>query len=273
MNASSRRAARHASRRAARTHCVHEPQRRTARRWSACRAAVPTIPTAPCSHPRRRRPPHPPHGRQRRRAVRGVVRRCRVTGRRASPRGRFLGGVAVGALVGALVAGGIVAVAVHDDGGTAAPAPSTTAAAASPAPAGQPVTSTPSNAIVGARPAGAEPSIVAIHDSIVADRHVRADGSGPGGRHRVRAQRPTATSSPTTTSSTAPRTSPCDFSDGSRTSRRLSSPPTHGSDLAVLKVDRTDLPGAAARQLRRPPDRRPGRCDRQRPRSVRCARP
>ena len=61
------------------------------------------------------------------------------------------------------MAGGIVAVAVHDDGGTAAPA--TTAAAASPAPAGQPVTATPSNAI-SALVQQAEPSIVAIHDSI-----------------------------------------------------------------------------------------------------------
>jgi putative serine protease PepD len=83
-----------------------------------------------------------------------------------SPRGRFLGGVAVGAAVGALVAGGIVAVATHDDdsngsNATASP-PAVTAPAAAPAPA---ATKAPSNAIA-AIVQRAEPSIVAIHDSI-----------------------------------------------------------------------------------------------------------
>ena len=116
----------------------------------------------------------------------------------------------------------------------------------------------------------AEPSIVAIHDSITETDIVRPAGRGPGGRHRLRAVAPTATSSPTTTSSTAPPTSRSHLTTARRAGRR-SSPPTQRSDLAVLKVDRTDLTAAAARRLRRAPGRRPGRRDRQRSRPLRRA--
>ena len=102
------------------------------------------------------------------------------------------------------------------------------------------------------------------------DGHLRSPGRGPGRRHRVRAVRLTATSSPTITSSTAPPTSP------SSSATVIRSPPTvvaadPGSDLAVLHVDRNDLAGPPARRLRCPPGGRPGRRHRQRPRPLRRA--
>ena len=77
--------------------------------------------------------------------------------------GRFVAGIALGALVGASVAGGIVAVAGHTDHTTTVTA-TAPAAAGTPAVAGTPVATT-QNAIA-ALVQKAEPSVVSIHDDI-----------------------------------------------------------------------------------------------------------
>ncbi|HEU4840848.1 MAG TPA: hypothetical protein VFT09_05370, partial [Ilumatobacteraceae bacterium] len=84
---------------------------------------------------------------------------------------------AVGALVGALVAGGIVAIADDGGGGGAAAVP----AASTPAqPAGAPGATNSIASLVQ----GAEPSIVAIHDSIAQTdmfgRQVEGQAAGTG---------------------------------------------------------------------------------------------
>ena len=80
-----------------------------------------------------------------------------------SPGGRFLGGAAVGALVGTLVAGGIVAVAEHGDGGVGSHAGTPRGSRAG---AGRPAAAPAATNDIASLVQGAEPSIVAIHDSI-----------------------------------------------------------------------------------------------------------
>jgi S1-C subfamily serine protease len=159
-----------------------------------------------------------------------------------SPRGRFLGGAAVGALVGALVSGGIVAIATRDDGGGAAAPPAATAAPAAPAPA--PVASaTPSKQAPNAIAAlvrKAEPSVVAIHDSIsqtdIFGRTQQGQAAGTG--FVLSADGYIVTNDHVVDGATDIT---CHFSDGKDVAAKVVAADTNG-DLAVLKVDRTGLP-------------------------------
>jgi len=136
------------------------------------------------------------------------------------------------------VAGGIVAVAVHDDGGTAAPAPVTTAPAAAPAPAGQPVTATPSNAIA-ALVKQAEPSIVAIHDSVSqTDIFGRTESGQAAGTGFVLSTDGYIVTNDHVVDGATDIT--VHFSDGKDVAATVVAADTNG-DLAVLKVDRSDL--------------------------------
>ncbi len=154
-----------------------------------------------------------------------------------SPRGRFLGGVVVGAVVGALVAGGIVAVATHDDGdGAAAPAPVSTEAT-TPAPAGTAGTA-PTNTIA-ALVKKAEPSIVAIHDSIsqtdVFGRTQQGQAAGTG--FVLSTDGYVVTNDHVVDGATDITVH---FSDGKDVAAKVVAADTNG-DLAVLKVDRSNL--------------------------------
>ena len=181
----------------------------------------PQIPTAPRSHPRA--PPATPPAERHRPAGTGVP---------PSPSDRPSRSPAVGSsaasrsvpLVGALVAGGIVAVAEHDDGRRRR------------RPAGE-----SARGVAAGRHRGVDgrrrTRIAALVQRGRSRRSWRSTtrsrrptssggtGRGPGRRHRLRAQQPTATSSPTTTSSTGRPTSPS-TSATARTPRRRSSPPT-----------------------------------------------
>jgi putative serine protease PepD len=154
-----------------------------------------------------------------------------------SPRGRFLGGAAVGALVGALVSGGIVAIATHDDGGGTAPA-SAPAPVAAPAVSGAPSKQAP-NAIA-ALVGKAEPSVVAIHDSIsqtdIFGRSQQGQAAGTG--FVLSADGYIVTNDHVVDGATDIT---CHFSDGKDVAAKVVAADTNG-DLAVLKVDRTGLP-------------------------------
>jgi S1-C subfamily serine protease len=144
----------------------------------------------------------------------------------------------VGALVGALVAGGIVAVATHDDSGGSAPAPATTAQAAAPAPAGSPVTAAPANAI-SALVQKAEPSIVAIHDSVSqTDIFGRTESGQAAGTGFVLSTDGYIVTNDHVVDGATDIT--VHFSDGKDVAATVVAADTNG-DLAVLKVDRTDL--------------------------------
>jgi putative serine protease PepD len=148
-----------------------------------------------------------------------------------SPRGWFLGGAAVGALVGALVAGGIVAVGDGGDGGPTAPPVATQSAS------GAPVAHTDNS--IAALVQGAEPSIVAIHDSIaqtdVFGRTVEGQAAGTG--FVLRADGYIVTNDHVVDGASDISVS---FSDGSDAPARVVAADAN-SDLAVLKVDEDGL--------------------------------
>jgi putative serine protease PepD len=143
--------------------------------------------------------------------------------------GRLAAGIALGALVGASVAGGIVAVA--DDNG-AAPAP----AAATPATA-SPVAATHNS--IAALVAKAEPSVVSIHDDITqTDQFGQTQSGQAAGSGFVL----TADGYIVTNDHVVDGASniTVDFHDGSTAKARIVAADPNG-DLAVLKVDRTGL--------------------------------
>ena len=180
---------------------------------------------------------------------------------RHPPRGarRFLAGVALGAVVGAVVAGAIVAVAADDDGPASAPAASASVPAA--------IAATPNT--INDLATKAEPSIVSIHDSIaqtdIFGRQVEGQAAGTG--FVLSADGYIVTNDHVIDGATDITV---EFSDG-RPGRRRRRRRRPRLDLAVLKVDRTDLAALPLGRLRRPRGGRPGRRHRQRPRPLRRA--
>jgi putative serine protease PepD len=143
-------------------------------------------------------------------------------GRSGGP--RFITGVVVGALVGAGVAGGIVAVVGRD--GTNSVAPST------------PTITVPHNAI-SAIVADARPSIVTIHDSITQTDIFGnvAEGQAAGTGFVLSSDGYVVTNDHVVEGATDITVS---FSDGTTAAATVVAADPN-ADLAVLKVDRTDL--------------------------------
>ena len=139
---------------------------------------------------------------------------------------RFIAGVVVGALVGAGVAGGIVALAERDDG------------ASTPAVNDTPAISVPHNSIA-ALVAAARPSVVAIHDSVSQTDIFGnvAEGQAAGTGFVLSADGYIVTNDHVIDTATDITV---DFDDGtSEPATVVAADPN--ADLAVLKVDRTDL--------------------------------
>jgi putative serine protease PepD len=141
--------------------------------------------------------------------------------------GRFVVGVAIGALVGASVAGGIVAVA--DDGGSAAPAVATATVT--------PV-ATSTNAIA-ALVKKVEPSVVSIHDDVTQTDQFGQTQSGQaaGSGFVLTADGYIVTNNHVIDGAT---NITVDFHDGSTVDAKVVAADPR-SDLAVLKVDQTGL--------------------------------
>jgi len=172
-------------------------------------AGTPTVPgSAPTFDPPR--PPVPPTKR---------------TGDRKA--GRFAVGVALGALVGASVAGGIVAIADHDDGPTPAAATATVT----------PVAAT-TNAIA-ALVQKVQPSVVSIHDDVTQTDQFGQTQSGQaaGSGFVLSADGYIVTNNHVIDGAT---NITVDVHDGSTVDAKVVAADP-GSDLAVLKVDRTGL--------------------------------
>ena len=150
--------------------------------------------------------------------------------------GRFAAGIALGALVGASVAGGIVAVAGHTDHTTTVTA-TAPAAAGTPAVAGTPVATT-QNAIA-ALVQKAEPSVVSIHDDISQTNMFGQTQSGQaaGSGFVLSADGYIVTNNHVIDGAT---NITVDFHDGS-TAKATVVAHDPNSDLAVLKVDRSGL--------------------------------
>ena len=150
--------------------------------------------------------------------------------------GRFVAGIALGALVGASVAGGIVAVAGHTDHTTTVTA-SVPATAGTPAAAGTPV-ATSQNAIA-ALVQKAEPSVVSIHDDISQTNMFGQTQSGQaaGSGFVLSADGYIVTNNHVIDGAT---NITVDFHDGS-TAKATVVAHDPNSDLAVLKVDRSGL--------------------------------
>jgi S1-C subfamily serine protease len=191
-------------------------------------------PAAPPTTPPTARPPAPPRG-----PAGGPPPPSGRPSR--SPRGRFLGGAAVGALVGALVAGGIVAVALRDDGGTSSSPPAATAAAPAPAPAPSPSAAVkPAANAIAALVQKAEPSVVAIHDSISqTDIFGRTQQGQAAGTGFVLTNDGYIVTNDHVVDGASDIT--VHFSDGKDVAAKVVAADANG-DLAVLKVDRTGLP-------------------------------
>jgi putative serine protease PepD len=170
--------------------------------------ATPTPATAPAFDAPR--PPAPPTHRTRDRKA-----------------GRFAVGVALGALVGASVAGGIVAVADH--GNDAAPAPATATVT--------PVAET-TNAIA-ALVKKAQPSVVSIHDDVTQTDQFGQTQSGQaaGSGFVLTADGYIVTNNHVIDGAT---NITVDFHDGTTVDAKVVAADPR-SDLAVLKVDRTGL--------------------------------
>ena len=150
--------------------------------------------------------------------------------------GRFVAGIALGALVGASVAGGIVAVAGHTDHTTTVTA-SAPATAGTPAAAGTPV-ATSQNAIA-ALVQKVEPSVVSIHDDISQTNMFGQTQSGQaaGSGFVLSADGYIVTNNHVIDGAT---NITVDFHDGS-TAKATVVAHDPNSDLAVLKVDRSGL--------------------------------
>ncbi len=144
--------------------------------------------------------------------------------------GRFATGIALGALVGASVAGGIVAVADHSDNTPAA-------ATATAPPAATPVAATTNS--IAALVKKAEPSIVSIHDSMTQTDQFGQTQSGQaaGSGFVLSADGYIVTNNHVIDGATDITV---DFHDGS-TAKASVVAADPSSDLAVLKVDRTGL--------------------------------
>jgi putative serine protease PepD len=144
--------------------------------------------------------------------------------------GRFATGIALGALVGASVAGGIVAVADHSN--DAAPA-----AATAPATPVTPVAAAHNS--IAALVTKAEPSIVSIHDDITQTDQFGQTQSGQaaGSGFVLTADGYIATNNHVIDGATDITV---DFHDGSTATAKVVAADPH-SDLAVLKVSRTGL--------------------------------
>jgi S1-C subfamily serine protease len=142
--------------------------------------------------------------------------------------GRFAAGIALGALVGASVAGGIVAVS-NDNGSTPAPAPAAAAVT--------PVAATHNS--IAALVAKAEPSVVSIHDDITQTDQFGQTQSGQaaGSGFVLTADGYIVTNDHVVDGAT---NITVDFHDGSSAKARVVAADPNG-DLAVLKVDRTGL--------------------------------
>jgi putative serine protease PepD len=145
---------------------------------------------------------------------------------RSRPKGpRFVTGIVIGALVGGVVSGGIVAIAGRDD----EPAPNTSAT---------PAITVPHNSIA-ALTAAARPSIVSIHDSISQTDIFGnvAEGQAAGTGFVLSADGYIVTNNHVVEGATDITVS---FSDGTSAPATVVAADPN-SDLAVLKVDRTDL--------------------------------
>lgn len=153
---------------------------------------------------------------------------------------RFLGGVVVGALVGAAVSGGIVAIADHNEASSPPVESSASVSNQTPTPAPTPTPTVdaqqhPIAAIVAA----ARPSVVAIHDSITqTDIFGRvAEGQAAGTGFVLGADGYIVTNDHVIDGATDITVA---FSDGSTAAAQVVAADPN-ADLAVLKVDRTDL--------------------------------
>ena len=160
------------------------------------------------------------------------------TRRTADRRGRrFAAGIALGALVGASVAGGIVAVAGHTDHTTTVTASAPATAGTAAAVAGTPV-ATSQNAIA-ALVQKAEPSVVSIHDDISqTDKFGQTQsGQAAGSGFVLSADGYIVTNNHVIDGAT---NITVDFHDGT-TAKATVVAHDPNSDLAVLKVDRSGL--------------------------------
>jgi putative serine protease PepD len=143
--------------------------------------------------------------------------------------GRFAAGIALGALVGASVAGGIVA--VTDDGNSAAPAPATAPATVT--------TITDAHNAIAALVKKVEPSVVSIHDDVTqTDQFGQTEsGQAAGSGFVLTADGYIVTNNHVVDGAT---NITVDFHDGSTANAKIVAADPN-SDLAVLKVDRTGL--------------------------------
>ena len=153
---------------------------------------------------------------------------------RQPQRGRgttFIGGIVIGALVGAITAGTIVAIANDDP----APAESTAAAEIQTDPtAAAPIVETNSIAELVAK---VRPSVVSIHTSVSQPGALGGSGQAAGSGFVLSADGFIVTNSHVVEGATEITV---DFSDGSSADATLTAADPE-SDLAVLKVERTDL--------------------------------
>jgi putative serine protease PepD len=143
--------------------------------------------------------------------------------------GRFAAGIALGALVGASVAGGIVA--VTDNGNSTAPAPATAPATVT--------TVTDAHNAIAALVKKVEPSVVSIHDDVTqTDQFGQTEsGQAAGSGFVLTADGYIVTNNHVVDGAT---NITVDFHDGSTANAKIVAADPN-SDLAVLKVDRTGL--------------------------------
>jgi putative serine protease PepD len=143
--------------------------------------------------------------------------------------GRFAAGIALGALVGASVAGGIVAVA--DNGDSAAPAAASAQAPVTPV--------ADAHNSIAALVQKVEPSVVSIHDDVTQDGPFGQTQSGQaaGSGFVLTADGYIVTNNHVVDGAT---NITVDFHDGSTADAKIVAADPN-SDLAVLKVDRTGL--------------------------------